>query len=91
MLSCAVICAVAAVGPYGQAQAQALTQQPPPAYPANGGISAPQSSARFPGPGSLNYVQGEVSSDGQTLNADAVGRFSLQPNQTLQTNKAFSK
>lgn len=38
-----------------------------------------------PRPGSLNYVEGQVSSNGQALSLQSVGRFSLQPNQPLET------
>ncbi len=36
-------------------------------------------------PGSLNYVEGQVSANGQALNPQSVGRFALQPEQSLQT------
>jgi hypothetical protein len=42
--------------------------------------------AEMPRPGSLNYVQGEVSSAGQPLTLQSVGHFALQPGQPLETS-----
>lgn len=41
--------------------------------------------AQLPRPGSLNYVEGEVSADGQPLTLQSVGHFALQPGQRLDT------
>ena len=41
--------------------------------------------AQMPRPGSLNYVQGQVSSAGQPLTLQSVGHFALQPGQALDT------
>lgn len=54
----------------------------PPGAPMQRQSSPPQGSAR---PGSLNYLEGQVSANGQPLNLQAVGRFVLQPGQSLET------
>lgn len=38
-------------------------------------------------PGTVNYVQGQVSLDGSSLNTQSVGRAGLQPDQTLATGQ----
>lgn len=47
--------------------------------------------AEFPRPGALNYVQGQVSANGEPLTPQAVGRFSLQPGQTLETANGYAE
>lgn len=42
-------------------------------------------------PGSLNYVEGQVSSGGQTLTTEAVGHFALQAGQTLDTGSGYAE
>jgi len=42
-------------------------------------------------PGSLNYVEGQVSANGQALDPQAVGRFSLAPGQTLETGDGYAE
>ena len=41
--------------------------------------------AQMPRPGSVNYVEGQVSSTGQPLTLQSVGHFALQPGQVLDT------
>jgi hypothetical protein len=41
--------------------------------------------AELPRPGSVNYVQGQVSAAGQPLTLQSVGHFALQPGQALDT------
>jgi hypothetical protein len=36
-------------------------------------------------PGSLNYVEGQVSADGETLSPQSVGHYALKPGESLQT------
>jgi len=45
--------------------------------------------AELPRPGSLNYVQGEVSANGQPLTLQSVGHFALQPGQVLDTGNGY--
>lgn len=42
-------------------------------------------------PGTLNYVEGQVSSNGQDLNPQAVGNFTLQPGQVIDTGNGFAE
>jgi hypothetical protein len=48
-------------------------------------VRAPQSVR----PGSLNYVEGQVSSNGETLTPESVGQFSLQPGQSIETGNGY--
>lgn len=41
--------------------------------------------AQLPRPGSVNYMQGGVSADGQPLTLQSVGHFALQPGKTVET------
>jgi hypothetical protein len=41
--------------------------------------------AQLPRPGSVNYVQGQATTEGQPLTLQSVGHFALQPNQALET------
>lgn len=61
--------------------AQANYNQPGP----QGAPQASMTQAQDPRPGFLNYVEGQVSSEGQPVTLQSVGRFALQPNQTLET------
>lgn len=82
---CISTCGFAQASPYGS---------PPPQQQGTGQQARPYAgpaTAQFPGPGSLNYVQGEVSSNGESLTREAVGHFSLQPNQTLQTGNGYAE
>jgi len=42
-------------------------------------------------PGSLNYVEGQVSSNGQPLDPQEVGHFALQPGQSLETGNGYAE
>jgi hypothetical protein len=42
-------------------------------------------------PGSLNYVEGQVSSNGQPLDPHEVGHFALQPGQSLETGNGYAE
>ena len=42
-------------------------------------------------PGSLNYVEGQVSTGGQTLSPQSVGHFALQPGQSLETGNGYAE
>ncbi|HEX4750172.1 MAG TPA: hypothetical protein VH302_11575 [Bryobacteraceae bacterium] len=85
LLVTSVLCAACAFAQtnYNQAPPQAVPQQgaPPQGAPPQG--SAIQ--AQYPRPGSLNYLEGQVSSNGQPLSLQSVGRFALQARQALQT------
>lgn len=50
-------------------------------------VQAPQSVR----PGSLNYVEGQVSSNGQVLTPQAVGHFELQPGQSVATATGYAE
>jgi hypothetical protein len=63
-------------------------QYPPAQYPPaqmQPGSMPPGAAAEMVRPGSLNYVEGDVSSNGRALNPQSVGHFTLQPGQSLQT------
>lgn len=62
------------------AQANGAYNNPPPQQAPAPGVQP--ESAR---PGSLNYIEGQVSSNGQPLTPQSVGRFALQPGQALET------
>ena len=49
---------------------------------------APQRSVRA---GSLNYLEGQVSANGQSLNLQAVGHFGLQKGQSLETADGYAE
>lgn len=74
-----------AAGGYNvQTPQQAPMQQGPPTQPGSmppGGMPP----AELPRPGSVNYIQGEVSAAGQPLTLQSVGHFALQPGQILDT------
>jgi hypothetical protein len=42
-------------------------------------------------PGSLNYVEGQVSANGAALNPQAVGHVALQPGQSLETANGYAE
>jgi hypothetical protein len=42
-------------------------------------------------PGSLNYVEGQVSSNGQPIDLHEVGHFALQPGQSLETGNGYAE
>jgi hypothetical protein len=42
-------------------------------------------------PGSLNYVEGQVSWNGQTLSPQALGSFALEPGQSIQTGNGYAE
>src|SRR6202022_733759 len=48
-------------------------------------LSAPAFGANPARPGSINYVEGQASIAGQTLDSKAIGSAELQPGQTLDT------
>lgn len=66
----------------GQTNAYYNNQTPPQQRVPPG--SAPQ--ADYARPGTLNYVEGQVSANGQPLTVQAVGHFALQAGQALQTS-----
>jgi hypothetical protein len=67
------------------AWAQAANYTPPPQNSAPPpGSPGPQQAAP-PGPGMVNYVEGQVSLGGQTLTEKSVGTARLRPGQTLTT------
>lgn len=49
----------------------------------------PQPPAEPPGPGTINYVEGQVSLDGQPLSARSIGTARLKPSQTLNTAEGY--
>jgi hypothetical protein len=57
----------------------------------NNGRPATQQPAESVRPGSLNYVEGQVSSNGQILSPQAVGNFALEPGQSLQTGSGYAE
>jgi hypothetical protein len=81
LLATAATCGFAqAPGDNPQAQ-----QMQPGSMPAGGMPPGGMPPAQLPRPGSLNYVQGQVSSAGQPLTLQAVGHFALQPGQAVDT------
>ena len=42
-------------------------------------------------PGSINYVEGQVVANGQTLGPQAVGHFFLEANEPLETNNGYAE
>ena len=52
------------------------------AFPARGDS---QPEIRNPGPGALNYIEGQASLGAQALNAQSVGRVEIQPGEVLTT------
>jgi hypothetical protein len=76
-----------------QTAQQPPMQQPPPQQgaPMQPGSMPPggMPPAELPRPGSLNYVQGEVSAAGQPLTLQSVGHFALQPGQSLDTGNGY--
>jgi hypothetical protein len=69
--------------PYPPAQRQPGSMQ--------SGSMPPGAAAEMVRPGSLNYVEGQVSSNGETLNPQSVGHFTLQPGQSLQTAQGYAE
>lgn len=49
-------------------------------------LSAPAFGANIPQPGALNYVEGSVSLEGQTLSSKSVGDTQLNPGEVLKTH-----
>ncbi len=80
--------ALLATAAFGLAQAPGAYNNPPPQQQMQPGSMPPggMPPAEMPRPGSLNYVQGEVSSAGQPLTLQSVGHFALQPGQPLETS-----
>lgn len=75
--------ATAASG-FAQAPGAYAPGQQPPMQPGSmppGGMPP----AEMPRPGSVNYIQGQVSSAGQPLTLQSVGHFALQPGQAFET------
>lgn len=54
-------------------------------------VQAPPTQVEPPAPGALNYVEGQVSANGQTLTPQSVGHFSLQVGQTLGTGNGHAE
>ncbi|MGA8042025.1 MAG: hypothetical protein WCA37_04415 [Terracidiphilus sp.] len=52
-----------------------------------GTLGAPALNAQEAGPGMLNYVEGSVSVGGQPMNAKSAGQITLNPGETLTTDK----
>jgi len=68
------------------AQAPSAYNNPPPSQMQPGSMPpGGMPPAEMPRPGSVNYVQGQISSAGQPLTPQSVGHFALQPGQPLQT------
>jgi hypothetical protein len=86
----AVALLATAVSGFAQAPAS-YNNQPAQLQPAPGLQSAPMPPggmppAQMPRPGSLNYVQGQVSAAGQPLTLESVGHFALMPGQAVDTS-----
>lgn len=73
LLLVATLCATSA---FAQTNYNPLPQGPPPGATMQ---------AEYPRPGSLNYAEGQVSSNGQPLTLQSVSHFALQPGQALET------
>jgi hypothetical protein len=89
------ICGFAqAAGDYNNQTAQQPPVQPAPMQqgaPMQPGSMPPggMPPAELPRPGSVNYVQGQVSAAGQPLTLQSVGHFALQPGQPLETGNGY--
>ena len=77
-------CGFAQAGGYQPTQPMQAPGQSAPMQPGSmppGGMPP----AEMPRPGSVNYVQGQVSAAGQTLTIQSVGHFALMPGHTVDT------
>lgn len=99
-LVASVTCGFSQTGAYANPQQAPPQQPPPPGYysnnpnpqpPPQGPAPGAPMQAEMPRPGSLNYVQGQVSADGQALTPQAIGHFALQPKQTLATGNGYAE
>jgi hypothetical protein len=59
---------------------------PPMQWPASPTYPPPPAE---PGPGTINYVEGQVSLDGQLLSARSIGTARLKPGQSLNTTEGY--
>jgi len=76
---------IAQTSGYYNSQPAPYNSQP---APYGGGAAQTPESVR---PGSLNYVEGQVSSNGQPLTPQEVGHFALQAGQTLETGNGYAE
>ncbi len=83
VLLASAVCGVAQTGGY--------YNSPPLQNGVSAGAMRPGPSAEAVRPGSLNYVEGQVSSGGQQLTPQAVGHFALQPGQALTTGTGYAE
>lgn len=68
------------------AQTVPSNQAPPP-----GGFQQGQAQPEMVRPGSVNYVEGQVSLDGQPLSPQSVGHAALAPGQVLDTGNGYAE
>jgi hypothetical protein len=83
-------CSFAQAGGYNNQPGQQMQQQQAPGQqgaPLQPGSMPPggMPPAELPRPGSVNYVQGQVSAAGQPLTIQSVGHFALMPGHTVDT------
>ena len=62
-----------------------------PPGPMQPGSVPPGPAAESVRPGSLNYVEGRVSANGEALSPQSVGHFALQPGQSLETADGYAE
>src|SRR5579863_3130427 len=80
LIAAVALAAILAVPFPAPAQEQAPVQQ----YPVQN-QAPPYPNTRPAGPGSINYVEGQASLDGQPLSSQSVGSAQMQAGQTLTT------
>src|SRR5581483_5247086 len=54
-------------------------------------VNVPASRATMPPPGAINYVEGQVSINGQNLNRTSAGSTVLGPNQVIETGQGYAE
>ncbi len=54
-------------------------------------VNAPPPRSTMPAPGTVNYVEGQVSIDGQDLNPGSVGSTVLAPNEAIDTGQGYAE
>ncbi len=72
----------------GAAQVNSLSAPTAPLQDQNGNYAAHPAAAPV-GPGAVNYVEGQVLLNGQTLSSGSVGSAALKPGQLLETNNGY--
>ena len=70
---------------YGSSLSKSNTQTP--------GITAPSQAGRQvqPGPGTLNYIEGQVTLNGQFVSRDSIRNLELKPGQVLDTSEGYAE